>query len=195
MFASLTDPALIDCINNGGVVVIPTDTLYGIVARAEDKSAVERVYRIRGRSPNKACINLVASMAQITDDSLWTAEHKKLAQKYWPGPLSLIAPTAHTPTYLHRGLDSLAYRVPDREDLRELLEHTGMLIAPSANVEGSPPATTVAEAYHYFGDYVDGYVDGGTLDHVAPSTLVTLIDGKVKVLRQGILHISEAKNN
>lgn len=191
MFASLADPALIDCINNGGVVVIPTDTLYGIIARAADKAAVERVYRIRGRSPDKACINLVASMAQITDSSLWTAEHKKLAQKYWPGPLSLIAPTAHTPKYLHRGLDSLAYRVPARDDLRGLLEHTGMLIAPSANVEGNPPALTVDEAYNYFGNYVDGYVDGGTLDNASPSTLVALVAGKPKILRQGVLRIEE----
>lgn len=191
MFASLTDPELIDCINSGGVVVIPTDTLYGVIARAADKAAVERVYRVRGRSPNKACVMLVAHAEQITDNSLWTAEHKKLAQKYWPGPLSLIAPTAHTPKYLHRGLESLAYRVPARDDLRALLEKTGMVIAPSANVEGNPPATTVAEAQAYFGNYVDGYVDGGTLDSTAPSTLVTLAGGEPKVLRQGILGIEE----
>lgn len=193
MFASLTDPALIECINNGGVVVIPTDTLYGVVARASDKTAVERVYRVRGRSPNKACVNLVANINQITDTTLWTADHKKLAQKYWPGPLSLIAPTAHTPKYLHRGLESLAYRVPAREDLRTLLESTGMLIAPSANVEGNPPATTVTEAYNYFGDYVDGYVDGGTLSDHAPSTIVTLVDGQPTILRQGAVDVPEAK--
>lgn len=185
MFASVTDPALISCLNNGGVVVIPTDTLYGIVARASDKQAVERVYKLRGRAPEKPCIILTAGIWQITDTGLWTDDHRALAAKYWPGALSLVAPTAKTDEYLHRGTHTLAYRVPDDTDLRMLLTQTGMLVAPSANPESSPPATTLYEAQAYFGDRVDGYVDGGAFTDHKPSTLVTLVNGEVKVLRQG----------
>lgn len=185
MFTSLTDPALARCLLRGGVVVMPTDTLYGVVARAADEEAVKRVYRVRGRAPSKPCIILVAGAEQITDNSLWTAAHQKLAAQYWPGPLSLVVPTAHTRKYLHRGTFSLAYRVPDREDLRELLRKTGPLVAPSANPEGNPPATTIVEAQTYFGNYVDGYIDEGTLAGHAPSTLVTIVDGMPKILREG----------
>lgn len=192
MFASLTDPALITCLNQGGVVVIPTDTMYGIVARATDKQAVERVYNVRGRAPEKPCIILIAEREQITDDSLWTDEHTQLARSYWPGPLSLVAPTAQTEPYLHRGTHTLAYRMPGRDDLRQLLAATGPIIAPSANPEGQPPATTVLEAQAYFGNTVDGYVDGGALAGDAPSTVVGVKNGEVHLFRQGVLHIGRA---
>lgn len=191
MFSSLSDPTLITCVNQGGVVVIPTDTMYGLVARASDKQAVGRVYRIRGRAPEKPCIVLVAARWQITDSSLWTLAHKELADTYWPGALSLVAPTATTQEYLHRGTHTLAYRMPDRDDLRRLLTHTGPLIAPSANPETKPPATTIQEAQAYFGDAVDGYVDDGTLSGDAPSTVAGIIDGKFHIFRQGVLHIQE----
>ena len=191
MFASLTDPALIACLNQGGVVVIPTDTMYGLVARASDRQAVERVYKVRGRAPEKPCIVLVAARWQITDTSLWTTQHKTLADVYWPGALSLVAPTATTEPYLHRGTHTLAYRMPDRDDLRRLLTNTGPLIAPSANPEGQKAATTLQEAQAYFGDTVDGYVDGGTLAGDAPSTVVGIVDGSLHILRQGVLHIQE----
>lgn len=190
MFASLRDPALITCLNQGGVVVIPTDTLYGIVARASDEQAVERIYKLRGRTPKKPCIILAAGTWQITDNALWTDAHRALAATYWPGALSIVAPTANTAPYLHRGAKTLAYRVPDYDDLRALITNTGMLVAPSANPESLLPATTLLEAQAYFGDRVDGYVDGGTLANNAPSTLVTLVDGQPKVLRQGAVKIT-----
>lgn len=190
LFTSLTDPNLIDTLNQGGVVVVPTDTIYGIVARASNQDAVERVYRLRGRAPEKPCITLIAERWHIPDTTLWTDEHKRLADKYWPGPLSLVAPTtSKTPHYLHRGTDTLAYRIPDMPDLRKLLTATGPLIAPSANLEGQPPATSLAEAQAYFGDQVDGYVDGGTIANHAPSTVAGVQDGKVHIFRQGALRI------
>jgi L-threonylcarbamoyladenylate synthase len=190
VFTSLADPQLIDCLNAGGVVVLPSDTVYGIMARASNRDAVERVYRLRGRAPQKPCIVLVADRWHITDTSLWTDAYKKIADKYWPGPLSLVAPvTDKTPLYLHRGTHTLAYRIPDSTALRKLLAATGPLIAPSANTEGQPTATTLVEAQHYFGDAVDGYVDGGQIVGHAPSTVATIENEQVKILRQGALRI------
>jgi L-threonylcarbamoyladenylate synthase len=182
----LTDPHLIATLNDGGVVVIPTDTIYGIVARTTDKQAVERIYRLRGRAPEKPCIILIAEAWQVSDASLWTDIHRQLTEKYWPGALSLVTPTTDkTPEYLHRGTHTLAYRIPDYPDLRKLLSATGPLIAPSANREGDLPATTLAEAQAYFGDTVDGYVDGGSLANHQPSTVVTIQDDKPVILRHG----------
>lgn len=191
MFASLTDPALAASLQNGGVIVVPTDTTYGIIARASNKAAVERIYHVRGRAPQKPLIVLVAGMWQIADKSLWTAQHRALAQKYWPGALSLVAPTTIIPEYLHRGTSTLAYRVPAHLELQKLLERTGPLVAPSANPEGLPTAATLTQTRGYFGDNVDGYVDGGRLDGDKPSTLVTVVDGRITVLRQGVLNIPE----
>lgn len=189
-FTSLLDPQLAACLNDGGVVVLPTDTIYGVVAKAANRQAVEKIYKLRGRAPEKPCIILVAGAWQIVDSSLWTEMHKKLADKYWPGPLSLVAPTTDkTPDYLHRGTHTLAYRVPDNSDLLKLLTATGPLIAPSANIENEPVATTVAEAQKYFGDKVDGYVDGGSLVNHAPSTVAIIENGKVVILRQGAQRI------
>jgi L-threonylcarbamoyladenylate synthase len=192
LFSSLADPALAAALDNGGVVVMPSDTVYGMMARASDQAAVERMYKLRGRAPEKPFIILIADTWQIIDIARWSDSHKKLAKKYWPGPLSLVAPTTDkTPQYLHRGTSTLAYRVPDFPELQKLLSTTGPLIAPSANPEGHPTATTVAEAYGYFGDAVDGYVDGGTLAGHAPSTVAGVQNnGKLHIFRQGALRIS-----
>lgn len=187
----MADPKLVNCLLGGGVVVIPTDTVYGIVARASDKNAVERMYRLRGRTPEKPCIMLVADTWQIKDTTYFSEDYKQLAEKYWPGPLSLVCKVSDkTPEYLHRGTHTLAYRVPDSPQLRALLRETGPLLAPSANPQGQPTATTITEAQDYFGDSVDGYVDGGTLEGRAPSTVVTItITGEITILRQGALRI------
>jgi L-threonylcarbamoyladenylate synthase len=192
-FTSLTDPELIACLNSGGVVVLPSDTIYGVMARAADQQAVERVYRLRGRAPEKPCIILAADRSQMTDNSQWTSKHTELAEQFWPGGLSLVTPvTDKTPAYLHRGTHTLAYRIPDYPELQRLLETTGALIAPSANPEGQPPATTVAEAQSYFGENVDGYVDGGNLADHTPSTVVAVEDDQPKILRQGAVYIDKS---
>lgn len=187
MFSSLNDKALISCLNDGGIVVLPTDTMYGLVARASDRQAVERLYSLRGRAPEKPCVVLVAGRWQISDVSLWTPKHKELADRHWPGPLSLVAPTAKAEDYLHRGTHTLAYRVPAHSALRKLLASTGPLIAPSANREGEKPATTIQEAQNYFGNQVDGYVDGEVLAGDAPSTVAGVVDDEVYIFRQGVL--------
>lgn len=170
----------------GKIGVIPTDTVYGVVARASDESAVERLYKARGRSVDKACIVLVAGLHQITDTSQWTKTHFALAQKYWPGALSLLAPiTDKTPFYLHRGTGGLVYRVPDLPDLQQLLEVTGPLIAPSANPEGQQIAETIAQAKTYFDGVVDFYVKGGTISDVPASTIAKIHNGTLKIIRQG----------
>lgn len=191
LFASYADPKLISCLNEGGVVVIPTDTVYGIVAKASNQVAVERIFKLRGRDRDKPFIILVAGHWQITDTSNWEHEHMRLADKYWPGPLSLVVPaTSKTPDYLrHPHTHTVAYRVPAGLGLRKLLEATGPLVAPSANLAGQPTAMTLAEAEAYFGDSVDGYVEGGMLAGRAPSTVAAVESGKVKVLRPGALRI------
>lgn len=178
----------------GGIGVLPTDTIYGIVARALDAKAVERVYEVRRRRPDKPCIILIAD---VSDLEQFGVAPLPVLEKLWPGAVSVIL-SCHDEAsmgeggddlvYLHRGTNALAFRLPAGEDLRELLRKTGPLIAPSANIEGMKPAVTIEDAKVYFDDKVDFYVDVG-MRVGEPSTLVEVKDGRVLVLRQGAVNI------
>lgn len=171
-----------DRLKTGQIGVIRTDTLYGVVAAAHDVAAVERVYQVKGRTPSKSPIVLIASTAQLIDQ--YKPDVIAYIGDLWPGKNSIILPSPHGPEWLTRGNASIAYRVPADETLRMFLEKTGPLIAPSANPEGSPPACTIAEAWSYFGAMVDFYVDGGEVTNDTPSTLYRLhANGELERLR------------
>lgn len=170
---------LVLTLQRGGVAVLRTDTLYGIVARADDEAAVARVYRLKQRDSNKSSIILVADASQTYADvptlpSLDTSQ-----------PTSILLDSPHAPQWLRRANDMLAYRQPQLPWLQAVLHQTGPLIAPSANLEGQPPARTIAEARAYFGNGVDYYYDGGTVPtDTPPSRLVRVLsDGEVERLR------------
>lgn len=178
------DAELVKLLKNGGTVVMPCDTIYGICASALNKNSVERVYNIKSRNLNKPCIVLVSSADGIIDNFLLEKSMLIKAKNYWPGPVSIVIDYNSSQfDYLHRGSGSIAFRVPGVKALRELLKQTGPLIAPSANPENSPPATTIQEAYQYFGDKVDYYLDGGTMAG-KPSRIIHIAQGnKPKILR------------
>lgn len=166
---------LIKILNAGGLAVIPTDTIYGIVARAYDKAAVERVFKIKQRDPNKKCIVLVANYNQAKELGVADAWLEK-TKLYWPGPVSLVLPTTRKDIeQLERSTGMFGFRMPNNADLCNLIEQTGPLIAPSANPESLPPAKNIAEAKVYFGDQIDLYVDAGELVN-QPSTLIDLVN-------------------
>lgn len=174
----------------GGVGVMPTDTIYGIVGSALDKKTVERIYRLRRRNKKKPMIVLISSLADLKKFGVaLTARERALARRMWPGKVSVILPCRSAKfAYLHRGTKTLAFRMPEPRWIRALLAETGPLVAPSANIEGEPPAKTIAEAKQYFGTKVEFYGDAGAMVS-APSTLVAVKDGAVTVLRQGAVKI------
>ena len=171
----------------GGVVVLPTDTVYGIVASALHPAAVERVLQLRQRDLHKAVIVLISDIQELTQFSVHPDESARAFLKsVWPGKVSVVLPTADPArwVHVHRGTGSIAFRIPSDEPLRDLLRHTGPLIAPSANIAGEPAATSIEEARQYFGDRVDLYIDGGRHDG-PPSTLVRWTSKGIEILRQG----------
>lgn len=182
IFQSLNDPQIADILNAGGVGVLRTDTLYGIVANADNKSAVQRVYELKGRDETKSPIVLISSSDQLFDQPDETL--KAYVDSVWPGPVSIIFPSTKAPLWIRRGNDSVACRLPDDADLQNLVTATGPLIAPSANPEGQAPAMDITEAQDYFGDSVDFYVDGGRVIDASPSQLIRVhIDGTIERLR------------
>lgn len=161
-------------LKRGKIGVMPTDTLYGIVASAWNEKAVERVYDLKKRALTKKCIILISSFDDLEMFGvLLTEEQRKILARLWPGPISVALPCG------------IAFRFPDDIGLISFLKKSGPCIAPSANPEGLPPAETVEEAKKYFGGNVDFYLDGGKRSGMS-STLVTLDrNGSVAVLRQG----------
>lgn len=153
-------------IKEGGVGIIPTDTIYGIVASAFNKEAVERVYDLKKRDKKKPCIVLIHSASELKKFNLPVRSFS-----FWPGPVSVVF-EGNFPGHLSRQQNSLAFRVPKPLFLRNLLKKTGPLIAPSANLEGRPPAQTIAEAKKYFD--VDFYISKGRLKG-EPSVVVKII--------------------
>ncbi len=176
----------------GGVGVMPTDTIYGIVGSALQRGAVERIYRLRKRHPQKPMIILIATPRDMQKFGIMPdAAARKVLERVWPGKVSVVLPLSvrrrkliKELKYLHRGTGTLAFRVPASAGLRVLLRRTGPLVAPSANREGQPPARTIRAAKRYFGDRVDFYVDKGKLIS-KPSTLISITGGKMVVLRKG----------
>lgn len=186
---------IIKFLKTGKVGVMPTDTIYGIVGSALNPETVEEIYDLRKREKDKPFIILISSINELKKfDVSLTKEQKDFLEKNWPNPLSVVlVVNADRFKYLHRGKNSLAFRMPNNEKLLELLKETGPLVAPSANFAGVKPAEEVEEAKRYFGDQLSfyceatssSYVDGGKLQS-KPSTIVQLLeDGTKIVLREG----------
>jgi L-threonylcarbamoyladenylate synthase len=168
--------------------VMPTDTVYGVVARAQDETAVSRLYELKKREDKPGTL-IAANLDQLESLGL-KRRYLKAVEQYWPGAVSVVIPAANPELkYLHRGKMTLAVRIPDDKDLQKLLEVTGPLITSSANQPGEPPANTIEEAKAYFGDQVDFYEDGGHLSNRQPSTIIRIIDDAVEVLREGAVTI------
>lgn len=174
-------------IQEGKIGVIPTDTTYGIVGSALNPKTVEEIYRLRKRSADKPMIILISSLNDLKKfDIKLTDAQIEFLRKVWPNPVSVILPCKNGKfKYLHRGKDSLAFRIPKNDWLLRILKKTGPLVAPSANFEGGKPSENIDEAKQYFKDKVSFYVDKGEIKS-KPSTVIRLNnDGSWKILRQG----------
>lgn len=169
---------------NGGVGVMPTDTVYGLVARAHDKPAVTRLYSLKHRDHKPGTI-IAADIAQLRQLGVSEA-HLEKAGRWWPNPLSIILPIGEEFTYLHQEVGDIAIRVVVDESLKQILTVTGPLLTSSANQPSKPGSTTIAEAWNYFENSIDFYVDGGDLSGRAPSTIIRLTNTQeVEVIRAG----------
>lgn len=177
-------------ITPGEIAIIPTDTVYGVVARAADADAVARLYQLKRREKKPGTI-VAASIGQLVELGV-KRRYLTAVEQFWPGAVSVIIPCGEELHYIHQGVGSLAFRIPNDQRMIDLLEQTGPLVTSSANQPGEPPATTIDEAKAYFGDQVQWYEDGGRVAG-EPSTVIRIIDDAVEVVRQGAVVIKEAE--
>lgn len=166
---------------------MPTDTLYGLVGLATNAAAVERIYSLKGRLPQQPSVILIA---KIDDLQLFgvklSPKLRARLEKLWPAKVSVILPVRHNHAHLVQGpLGTHAFRMPADDALRVLIDKTGPLIAPSANLAGEEPAKNLEEAEAYFGGTIDFYVDGGELNNPPSSLVLVERGGGITIKRLG----------
>ncbi len=179
---------------SGKLAVIPTDTIYGVTACAFKPEAIKLLDGVKKRSNSDPYIILIADQKDLALFGVELSQKQsQFLTKIWPGPVSLIlSPTNKELNYLYRH-KNIALRLPDNDNLRNLIRQTGPLAAPSANPAGAPPAQTIEEAKAYFGESVASYVHQEQEPFIGQaSTLVDLSQDEPKILRQGKTDITKA---
>jgi len=177
---------IVSMLKKGGIGVMPTDTIYGLVGSAMNPDTVERIYKVRRRDLKKPFLILISSIKDLEKFEVdFSSFDKKILKEYWPGKVTIILPLSKTSIekfrYLHRGNNTLAFRLPKKAELISLLKKTGPLIAPSANISGGLPSRNLKEAKVYFGENVDFYISGKVSKK--SSKIITLISGAVNTVR------------
>lgn len=173
-------------VREGLLVVLPTDTVYGLGADPRSPRAVDRLLTAKGRGRDKPSPVLVASVAQAEELAREAPDvAKALMAEFWPGALTLVLPSERLGWDLGETNGTIALRMPNHPAALELLKEAGPLAVSSANLSGRPPAATVGEAVEQLGGKVAVYLDGGSCPGGAPSTIVSFDGGLMRVLREG----------
>lgn len=182
-------PAAVQALRAGGVVLMPTETVYGLAADAADPRAVAAIYAAKGRPSFNPLIAHVTDLAAAQAFAVLDARAVALAQAFWPGPLTLVAPindAAKVCDLARAGLTTVAVRAPAHPVAQALLEaFGGAVVAPSANRSGRPSPTTFADAWAETGSATAAALDGGACAVGLESTVVALLDGPARLLRPG----------
>jgi L-threonylcarbamoyladenylate synthase len=189
IFDSLSEPGLNQSLLNGKVGIIPTDTVYGIVALASERAAVSRLYQLKSRRHKPGTV-IAYDIEQLIALGV-TRRYLKAVEHFWPGPISVVIPLSEALDYLDLNAKAIPFRLPSDPELRLLLKRTGPLLTTSANPSGEPPAATTSEAKRYFNNEVDFYVEGEDLSDKKPSTIIKIIDDAIDVVRQGEVKVDE----
>lgn len=180
-----------DTIRNGGLVAIPTETVYGLGCNALDTNAVQKVFNAKGRPAINPLIVHVAAIAQAQSISDFTPLAQKIASYFWPGPVTLIVPKrdgAGVSNLCTAGLDTIAVRFPEHDVARKIIQLAGVPIAaPSANASGTMSPTSPRHVYDSLGDKVDMILAGGACKTGLESTVVDATGDIPVILRYGII--------
>ena len=175
-------------IQNGGLVAIPTETVYGLGANGLDPEAVAKIFIAKGRPQDNPLILHISEPAEMERfcHSIPEAAYR-LAERFWPGPLTLVLPARDiVPKCTTAGLPTVAVRCPDNAVTRQIIKLSGVPVAaPSANISGKPSTTTAQHVLHDHDGKIDAIVDGGPCQVGVESTIVDLTEDRPRLLRPG----------
>lgn len=180
----------------GGVVAIPTETVYGLAANAFNDAAVKKIFIAKGRPSDNPLIVHISQVDEIyalVQD--FTAEAQKLVEAFWPGPLTIILKKSDAISKIvSGGLDSVAIRLPGHPIARKIIREAGFpLVAPSANTSGSPSPTSAAHVIADLGRKIDAVVDAGHCKFGVESTVISLCGAVPKILRPGAVTLEQIR--
>lgn len=181
-----------EILENGGAVILPTETVYGLFAQAMNEVAVEHVYQLKRRPKDKAMNLNVADLETILAFSKNQPSYlKTLYEAFLPGPLTIILQANdRVPAWINSGLSTIGFRIPNHPKTLELIQQTGPLIGPSANISGRESGKIFADIKTQFNNEVTGLADDAALTGV-DSTILDLSGETARILRQGAITKAE----
>jgi L-threonylcarbamoyladenylate synthase len=179
-------------VRRGGLAVYPTETVYGLGCDPFNAEAVKRILKVKDNR-NKPLPVLAASIADADKVAFISSNGKRLAAKFWPGPLTMVFPKKpNFPDVVTFGLDSMGLRIPDHDVALQLIGLCGgLLIGSSANRTGEEPPRRVQEISEELKEMVDVVLDGGAAAQGMPSTVADLTSEKPRILREGPISLEE----
>ena len=183
-----------ELLREGGLVAVPTETVYGLAGNGLDASVIERIYEVKGRPAVKPISLMVANSDAIADLCETVPQAARdLAERFWPGPLTLVLKAkVHIPEILRAGGETVGLRCPRQQQTLQLLQELPFPLAvPSANPSGLPSPKTAGEVLRYFDGAIEGVIDGGPCELGLESTVLDLSRTPYRILRQGSLPAEE----
>ena len=177
-----------EILKKGGVIAIPTDTVYGFATLVHDEEAIAKLYLIKERDQNKSIAVLLGDANQASSVAAdFPDKAQRLAKAYWPGALTIIVRKKEglPPDLTSNNLVGL--RIPDHDFVRELIRRTGPLAVTSANISGQPPAKSIDEFKDILGEKLDLVIDGGVCSGGVPSSVINCETNPAVILREGAI--------
>ena len=172
-------------VKNGGLVVFPTDTVYGMGCDPRNPKAIDSIYRIKKRAESKNLPVLGYSKREISKIVIFDKLSNKIANKFWPGPVTLVLKLKDKGISKSMKLgDRIAVRVPNHPCVLSLLKECKLIVGTSANYSGNPPFSDSKEVLENFSGF-DVFLDGGRISNSNESTVVEIVEGNLKILRPG----------
>jgi len=194
---SSTDPSALEraskILKEGGVIVFPTETVYGVGALLDFEDAIKRVYEIKGRTFDKPLLIHLSNMANVFDLARYVSDKvSDLMKTFWPGSLSIIleASCAVPKVAISYGY-TVGLRMPSNDFFRKLSHEVGPIAATSANLSNHPSPLNVQDAYDQLKDSVDLYIDDGKVEKGVASTIIDMTVNPPKILRVGSVNVTE----
>jgi len=184
---------VVEIFKNGGVIVFPTDTVYGIGCDPYNENAVKKIYEIKSRNKIKSLPVLAYSIDVVKQIVMMDKLTEKIVEKYWPGPLTLILKLKDQKLKKSLNLEEkIAIRIPNSECTLKLLKECNLLVGTSANVSGDSSFTDPQKCIENLKNY-DAFVDGGTITSKGESTIIEIENEKIHVIREGALKKEDIK--
>lgn len=187
----------IEVLRNGGIVIFPTETVYGIGTNAYCEKSVEKIYEIKERPEEKPLSILVSNVNEISKYAIINnSMEEQIIKNFMPGPITIILEKRpEVFNYITSGKNTIGIRIPDNKIILKILEALKLpIVAPSANISGHPSGIELNEILPDFENKVDICIDGGKSELSESSTIVQVVDNEIKILRQGKILKQDIEN-